>query len=175
MDKSIVLIDGVSLHGTAKALGFSVDYKRLLNWVKGDLGSGVLVRAYYCTVVDDSTEYSSIRPLVDWLDYNGFSVVSKPTRQRDDGRRKGSISVELTVTAMRMIGKINHVYLFTGDGEYTALVHALKDAGIVVTLVSSLETKPSPHVEDGLRRAADEFLDLNAIRDAIERDPAGQA
>ncbi|MFZ2593984.1 MAG: NYN domain-containing protein [Minisyncoccia bacterium] len=167
MYKIVALIDGVSLYSTSKALGFDVDFKRLLEWLRREKGS-LLVRAYYFTLIEDTGEYSSLRPLADWLEYNGFSMVTKPAKVRSDGRRKGSMHVELAVVAMELAQTINHIVLFTGDGEYVALVEALKRQGVVVTLVSSLVTEP-PTVDDLLRRTADDFIELDRIAKVIER------
>jgi uncharacterized LabA/DUF88 family protein len=167
MSKIVALIDGVSLYGTSKALGFDVDYKRLLEWLHDE---GDLLRASYYTTVDETGDYSSIRPLLDWLEYNGFSLITKPVKVREEGRRKGSMHVELSVDAMELAnsGSIGHVFLFPGDGEYVALARALKRKGIRVTVVSTLQTNPA-FIDDALRRTADEFIDLDAIKEDIRR------
>ena len=100
-EKIALFIDGANLHATAKALGFDLDYRRLLSEFRG---GGNLLRAFYYTTVLEDQEYSSIRPLIDWLDYNGYTVVTKPAKEFVDattGRRrmKGSMDVELTVNS----------------------------------------------------------------------------
>src|ERR1700730_8231316 len=96
--KIALFIDGANAPATAKALGFDIDYKRLLTEFQS---RGTLVRAFYYTARFEDHEYSSIRPLIDWLDYNGFTVVTKPAKEFDDGegRRKfkRSMSVELAI------------------------------------------------------------------------------
>ena len=72
-DKLALYIDGANLHATAKALGFDIDYKRLLREFRS---WGTLVRAYYYTTIVEDQESSSIRPLIDWLNYNGYTVVT---------------------------------------------------------------------------------------------------
>ncbi len=99
-----LFIDGANLYATAKALGFDIDYKRLLALFRQ---KGHLVRALYYTALIEDQEYSSIRPLIDWLDYNGYTMVTKPTKEFTDasGRRKikGNMDIELTVDAMRLV------------------------------------------------------------------------
>ena len=122
-ERLALFIDGANLYATAKALGFDIDYKRLLALFRS---KGQLVRALYYTALAEDQEYSSIRPLVDWLDYNGYTMVTKPTKEFTDalGRRKikGNMDIELTVDAMRLVEHLDHVVLFTGDGDFRALV-----------------------------------------------------
>jgi hypothetical protein len=82
-----LFIDGANLHATARTLGFDIDYKRLLKEFEG---RGSLLRAFYYTAIIEDQEYSSLRPLTDWLSYNGYTVVTKPVKEFTDasGRRK---------------------------------------------------------------------------------------
>ena len=165
-----LFIDGANLYGTAKALGFDLDYKRLLAEFQR---RGAVVRAYYYTAVVEDQEFSSIRPLVDWLDYNGFTVVTKPTKEFVDatGRRKvkGNMDVELAVDAMELAGHIDQMVLFSGDGDFRSLVAAMQRRGVRVTVVSSISSQP-PMVADELRRQADSFVDLAELRSKVSRD-----
>ena len=171
-ERIALFIDGANLYATAKALGFDIDYKRLLALFRT---KGQLVRAQYYTALAEDQEYSSIRPLVEWLDYNGFTMVTKPTKEFTDsfGRRKikGNMDIELTVDAMRLAQSLDHVVIFTGDGDFKALVAALQQAGRRVSVISTLQTQP-PMVADELRRQADQFIDLADLEDQICRDPA---
>ena len=173
-ERIALFIDGANLYATAKALGFDIDYKRLLALFRT---KGQLVRALYYTALAEDQEYSSIRPLVDWLDYNGYMMVTKPTKEFTDsfGRRKikGNMDIELTVDAMRLAENLDHVVIFTGDGDFRALVGALQQSGRRVSVVSTLQTQP-PMVADELRRQADQFIDLADLEDQICRDPASR-
>ncbi len=170
-----LFIDGANLYGTAKALGFDIDYKRLLAEFQR---RGAVVRAYYYTALIEDQEFSSIRPLVDWLDYNGFTVVTKPVKEFVDatGRRKvkGNMDVELAVDAMELAGRIDQMVLFSGDGDFRSLVAAMQRRGVRVTVVSSISSQP-PMVADELRRQADSFVDLAEIRSKVSRDPPERA
>lgn len=166
-----LFIDGANLYATAKSLGFDIDYKRLL---KEFQSKGRLIRAFYYTAMVDDQEYSSIRPLIDWLDYNGYSVVTKPTKEFVDslGRRKvkGNMDIELAVDAMEMAEHLDNIVLFSGDGDFRSLVEALQRKGVRVSVVSTITTQP-PMVADDLRRQADEFIDLIHLVGKIGRDP----
>ena len=170
-----VFIDGANLYATTKSLGFDVDYRRLLKHYQGQ---GVLVRAYYYTALIEDQEYSSIRPLIDWLDYNGYRVVTKPTKEFIDsmGRRKvkGNMDIELAIDALELAPYLDHVVLFSGDGDFRSLVDALQRRGLRVTVVSTISTQP-PMIADELRRQADEFIDITQLINAIGRDPAERA
>ncbi|MCL4765060.1 MAG: NYN domain-containing protein [Hyphomicrobiaceae bacterium] len=171
-EKVALFIDGANLYATAKALGFDIDYKRLLVLFRQ---KGQLIRALYYTALAEDQEYSSIRPLIDWLDYNGYTMVTKPTKEFTDsmGRRKikGNMDIELTVDAMRLSRSIDHVVLFSGDGDFKSLVGALQQEGRRVSVVSTLQTQP-PMVADELRRQSDQFIDLADLEQFICRDPA---
>ena len=164
-----LFIDAANLYASARALGFDIDYKRLLGFFKEDCQ---LVRALFYVTLLENQEFSPLRPLIDWLDYNGYTVVTKPTREFTDasGRRKlkGNIDIELTVDAMEMSKHLDHIVLFSGDGDLRRLVHAVQRIGVRVTVVSTLQSRPSM-VADELRRQADTFIDLLDLQGSIER------
>jgi uncharacterized LabA/DUF88 family protein len=169
-ERIALFVDGANLYATAKTLGFDIDYKRLLGHFRKQ---GQLVRALYYTALAEDQEYSSIRPLIDWLDYNGYSMVTKPTKEFTDsmGRRKvkGNMDIELAVDAMKLAPHLDHIVIFTGDGDFRALVAALQEQGKRVSIVSTLQTQP-PMVADELRRQADQFVDIADLEQAICRD-----
>ena len=170
-EKIALFIDGANLYATAKSLGFDIDYKRLLREFQS---RGYLMRAFYYTAVIEDQEYSSIRPLIDWLDYNGYKVVTKPAKEFIDsqGRRKvkGNMDIELTVDALEMAPHFDHLFLFSGDGDFTALVAALQRKGKKVTVVSTL-TSQTPMISDDLRRQADFFVDVADLAKTVGRAP----
>jgi uncharacterized LabA/DUF88 family protein len=172
--KIALFIDGASLYATAKTLGFDIDYKRLL---KEFQSYGTLLRAFYYTPTNEDQEYSSIRPLIDWLDYNGYTVVTKATKEFIDasGRRnvKGNISVELVVDAMELAEHIDQMVLFSGDGDFRSLVEAVQRRSVRVTVVSTIQPLM---IADELRRQADIFIDLIELRPLVGREtPARSA
>jgi len=174
-ERIALFIDGANLYATAKSLGFDIDYKRLLREFQG---KGSLIRAFYYTALIEDQEYSSIRPLIDWLDYNGYAVVTKPTKEFVDslGRRKvkGNMDIELAVDAMEMAEHIDHMVLFSGDGDFRSLVEAVQRKGVRVSVISTITTQP-PMIADELRRQADEFIDLIHLVGKIGRDPGERA
>jgi len=169
-DRFAIMIDGANLYQSARALGFDIDYRLLLDTFAH---CARLVRACYYTALLDDQEYSPIRPLVDWLDYNGYSVVTKPLKEFTDasGRRKfkGNMDIELAVDAMEMAENLDHIVLFSGDGDFRRLSEALQRRGLRVTVVSSIKTQP-PMIADELRRQADTFLELQDLAPFIARE-----
>jgi uncharacterized LabA/DUF88 family protein len=169
-NRTALFIDGVNLYSTAKALGFDIDYKRLL---KEFQCQGTLVRAFYYTAVIEDQEFSSVRPLLDWLDYNGFTVVTKPTKEFVDanGQRKvkGNMDIELAVNAMELADHVDHIVLFSGDGDFRSLVEAVQRRGVRVTVVSTISSQPAM-IADELRRQADVFTDLLELQSKLGRD-----
>mgnify|MGYP003658258573 CR=1 FL=1 len=160
-ERLALFIDGSNLYAAAKALGFDIDYKLLRNEF---MRRGKLLRAFY----------SPIRPLVDWLDYNGFSMVTKPAKEFTDstGRRKikGNMDIELAVDAMEMADRIDHMVLFSGDGDFRPLVAGIQRKGVRVSVVSTIRTSP-PMIADDLRRQADNFIELDELKEIIGRPP----
>jgi uncharacterized LabA/DUF88 family protein len=172
LGKIALLIDGANLYATSKTLGFDIDYKRLL---KEFQSRGTLLRAIYYTAIIEDQEYSSIRPLVDWLDYNGYTVVTKATKEFIDasGRRKvrGNMDIELAVDALELAEHVDQIVLFSGDGDFRPLVEALQRRGVRVTVVSTISCQP-PMIADELRRQADVFTDLMELKSKVGRDPS---
>ncbi|MFQ5773319.1 MAG: NYN domain-containing protein [Kiloniellaceae bacterium] len=165
-----LFIDGANLYATARALGFDIDYKRLQDLFAKQC---TLIRAFYYTALVEDQEYSPIRPLVDWLDYNGYTMVTKPTKEFTDatGRRKikGNMDIELAIDVMEMAQHLDHIVLFSGDGDFRRLVEAVQRKGVRVTVVSTVRSQPAM-VADELRRQADVFIDLVDLRDLVERE-----
>lgn len=165
-----LFIDADSLHSTTRALRFDIDYRKLLGEFEG---RATVLRAFYYTVIVESQEYSGVRPLLDWLDYNGFTVVSRPVKESFDewGRRKfkGSMGVDLAVGVMQLSEQLDEIFLFSGDGRFSSLVRAIQRRGARVTVVSSVSTHPTM-IADELRRQADNFIDLAELQSRIERN-----
>src|ERR1700739_3673024 len=170
--KIAIFIDGANLYATAKTLGFDVDYKRLL---KEFQSRGTLLRAFYYTAIVEDQEYSSIRPLIDWLAHNAAHCVTQATKEFIDasGRRKvkGNMDIELAVDAMELAEHIDQMVLFSGDGDFRSLVEAMQRRGVRVTVISTISSQP-PMIADELRRQADVFTDLVELQSKLCRDPS---
>lgn len=174
-ERLALFIDGTSLHSASRALEFDIDYKLLRQEF---MRRGRLTRAHYYTCVNESDEYVPVKPLIDWLGYNGFAVLTKPVREYTDsqGRKKvkGSIGIELATDALSMAGHVDHIVIFSGDGDYRCLIQALQRVGVRVTVVSTLRSQP-PMASDELRRQADNFIDLDDLKEVIRRmDPRSE-
>jgi len=169
-EKIVLLIDGANLYATSRTMGFDIDYRKLL---KSFQKRGYLLRAYYYTALLEDQEYSSIRPLIDWLDYNGYRVIIKSAREYIDagGRRKikGNMDIELTIDAMELCDHVDHFVIFSGDDDFRSLVTALQRKGRKVSVVSTLTTQPAM-ISDDLRRQADHFIDLISLKNEVGRD-----
>lgn len=168
-ERIALFIDGSNLFAAAKTLDFDIDYKRMLKFFSNQ---GHLIRAYYFTALIEEQDYSPIRPLVDWLDYNGYTMITKPAKEftDEDGQKriKGNMDIELAVDLMDMAKSIDHAVIFSGDGDFRRLIENVQNKGLRVSVVSTLNSKP-PMIADELRRQADFFIDLSDIRGQIER------
>lgn len=170
-ERLALFIDGSNLYASAKTLGYDIDYKLLKQEF---MRRGKLLRAFYYTALLENDEYSPIRPLVDWLNYNGFSMVTKPAKEYTDsmGRRKvkGNMDIELAVDALELAPHVDHIVIFSGDGDFRPLVESLQRKGVRVSAVSTIKSQP-PMISDDLRRQVDNFIDLEDLRDVIGRPP----
>ena len=166
-----LFIDGSNLYAAARSLGFDIDYKRLREEFAG---KARLIRALYYTALIEDQEYSPIRPLVDWLDYNGYTLITKPTKEFTDsmGRRKvkGDMDIEIAVDMMELSDVLDHIVLFSGDGDFRRVIEAVQRKGVLVTVVSTIRSQP-PMIADELRRQADTFIELQDIEPVIAREP----
>lgn len=171
-EKLALFIDGSNLYSTAKALGFEIDYKKLIDFFAD---KGNLLRAFYYTAIIEDQEYSPIRPLIDWLDYNGFTMITKPAKEFIDplGNKKvkGNMDIELAIDVMLLSETLEHIVIFSGDGDFRRLAEAIQRKGVRVSAVSSIHTHP-PMIADELRRQVDHFIDLENLQDYIQRDPS---
>ncbi len=168
-ERLCLFIDGANLYAAARALSFDIDYQKLLQYFAK---RGRLIRSFYYTALLEDQDFSPIRPLVDWLDYNGFMMVTKPTREFTDayGRRKikGNMDIELAIDMMEMADKIDHAVLFSGDGDFRRLIESVQRRGVRVSVVSTITSNP-PMVADELRRQADHFVELSDLARHISR------
>ncbi len=174
-ERVVLFIDGANLHSAAKALAFDIDYRKLLEEFRS---RGRFIRANYYTALVEDQDFSPIRPLVDWLDYNGYTLVTKPAKEYTDtaGRRrfKGDMDVELAVDLMQATAYVDHAFLFSGDGDFTAAVEAVQRKGMRVSVVSTIKSNP-PMASDNIRRAADNFIDLADLANLVGRPPRERA
>ena len=169
-ERIAVFIDGANLHSSARALGSDIDYRKLLEIFSN---SARLVRAFYYTALFEVEDHAPLRPLVDWLEYNGYTVVTKPAKEFTDAmgnrRVKGNMDIEIAIDMIEMARKLDHVVLFSGDGDFRRLVEAVQREGSRVSVVSTLRSSP-PMAADELRRQADEFIELVELAPQIARE-----
>jgi uncharacterized LabA/DUF88 family protein len=160
-ERTALFIDGANLYSTARALGVDLDFKALLQFFSSQ---AILVRACYYTAVVEGEEFSAVRPLVDWLGYNGFTTITKPAKRFTDtqghSRIKGNMDIEIAVDMLELSPRLDHAVLFSGDGDFRRLVQAVQSKGVRVTVVSTVKSQP-PMISDDLRRQADAYIDLS--------------
>lgn len=170
-ERLAVLIDGPNFHHAARALALEVDYRRLRDEFQR---RGRLMALSYYTVMPDGETYTTLRPLIDWLGYNGYRTVSRVVRETSDthGSRRGrsAIDMEIAIDALDLAARIDHIVLASGDGVFVPLVRALQRRGLRVSVIATLRAE-QPMLADELRRAADSFVDIEDLRPLIARPP----
>ncbi|MGE4482643.1 NYN domain-containing protein [Acidocella sp.] len=171
-ERTALFIDGANLYAATRSLGFDIDYRKLLDFFETKTN---LLRAYYYSALLETEEYSPLKPLTDWLAYNGYSLVTKPAKEFTDaqGRRriKGNMDIELAIDMLELAPSLDHAVLFSGDSDFRRLVEAMQRRGVRVSVVSSIRISP-PMIADELRRQADQFLELSDIAQHFSRRPA---
>ena len=171
-ERTALFIDGANLYAATRSLGFDIDYRRLLDFFAGKSN---MLRAYYYSALLETEEYSPLKPLTDWLAYNGYSLVTKPAKEFTDalGRRriKGNMDIELAIDMLELAPKLDHAVLFSGDSDFRRLVEAMQRKGVRVSVVSTIKTNP-PMIADELRRQADQYIDLADIAMEFTRKAA---
>ena len=168
-ERTALFIDGANLFSASRNLGFDVDYSKLLEFFRSKTN---VLRAYYYSAMLDTEEYSPVKPLTDWLAYNGYTLVTKPAREFTDatGRRrvKGNMDVELAIDMLELAPRLDHAVLFSGDSDFRRLVEAVQRQGVRVSVVSTVRSNP-PMIAAELRRQADQFLELADIASGFTR------
>lgn len=168
-ERVILFVDGREFSACQRALGFNVDFKLLLSVYRA---RARLIRAmYYTTMVVQDED--SLRPLVDWLEYNGFRLFTKSLHEKVDreGRPyvRGNTRAEMAVDAVDMADHADHFVFFANDASFSHAAAVLQRRGKRVSVVSTMMTDP-PLVADGLRRQVDHFIDLASLESLISRD-----
>lgn len=154
-EKLAVLVDGANLHCAAQNVGLEIDWGRFQLFFARQ---ATLVTSCYFTPIpaEHQDGFQPLQRLLDWLDYNSWQVIASDT------------GVDMAVMAMELAGDVDHFVIGSGDGDFVVLAEALKRRGRRVTVLAALK---GGGVSDDLRRAADDFLDLEALRTEIARAP----
>ena len=98
-------------------------------------------------------------------------LMDAPFLDDAQGRRrvKGNMDIELAIDVMEMAEKVDHIVIFSGDGDFRRLVEAVQRKGRRVSVVSTIRTQP-PMIADELRRQADNFIELEELKAVIMRE-----
>ncbi|WP_188129507.1 NYN domain-containing protein [Rhizobium sp. RU20A] len=168
-EKVIVFIDGAHFYFVAKSLDFEIDFQKVLAYFKSE---AYLVRANYYTAIAEDQEFIGLRPLVDWLDYNGYRVVTKAYKDLTDPsgkkRVRSSMEMELACDLFEQIDTADHLIIIAGDSDLARLVQTAQLKGKKVTVMSTL-TGQLASISDELRRKADQFVDLSGFKEKFSR------
>ena len=176
-ERTAIFIDGANVHSATRELGWKVDYGKVLKYFR--LQTRVVRAYYYTAILEEEGGFVAIQGLVDWLQYNGYTLVTKAATSFNNGgvgprRIKGNMDIELAIDMLLTAKHVDHIVLFSGDGDFRRVVEEVQREGVRVTVVSTVETRP-PYCADVLRRQADDFADLHALAGAISTDAASEA
>ena len=166
-ERLALFIDGPNFYAAARSLGFSISFKLVHEEFKR---RGRLISARYYIAVPEEEEHYTFRPALDWMHYNGFALVTKTIKEYTDRhgqpKTKGNMSVDLTVDALELAQRVDHIVLFSGNGDFCRLVEGLQRQAVRVSVVSTIRSE-SPMISDELRRQADNFIELEELKEVI--------
>lgn len=166
-ERVAVFIDGSNLYSTMKRIDYTPDYTKLFELFSSQ--SNLIRMSYYTAILQE--ENTPLQTLVDFLQYNNYNVVTKDARriptQSGESFVKGNIDVDLAVDMMELRGYVDHVFLFSGDGDFEKLLVAMQRVGVKITVVSTLKVNVCA---DNLRRQADYFIDLLDLKTLTEKE-----
>lgn len=169
-EPTAVLIDGYNTLSTTKLLKFDIDFRKLLNLFQNKTR---LVKIYYfASLRDNPADHDPMIPVIQWMMYNGYNVISKKMNEFmniDNIQSKGNMDVEISVTVLEMVKSVDHIVLFTGDENFRFLIEAVQRMGTRITVCSSMQCQPQI-MSDDLRRQADNFIELNNLKSEIQRN-----
>lgn len=167
-ERLAIFIDGQHLFSASRNLGFDVDYRNFLECFRK---KGKVIRAYYYAVHVDNGEYSPLKPLTDWLAYNGYALSMRTTTEHTDsqGRRRiPHTDLEMLADMFGIADHVDHMVIVTGNGGYCRGVSLIQQRGVRVSVLSSIKTD-SPMLSDDLRRTCDQFIELQEIKSEFTR------
>jgi len=166
LKRAALLIDGSNAYASGMALGFQIDYVKFLSFFRKRYD---INRALYFTALPPKDMVSPLRPMTTFLEHNGYTVVSKETKDyinhAGEKKRKGNMDCEIAVYATKYAEVVDEMVLFSGDGDFRCVVERVQELGTRVTVLSTLV---GHMVADSLRRQADEFIELDSMRADIE-------
>jgi len=167
MKKIAIFVDGSNFGQALKLAGFYVDYQKMREYFAS---YGELVGSYYFTALPPRGEHTTIRPLLDALQYKGWKLVSKETTVNQDGKMKGNMDIEIVIQGIRLLDNeaITDLVLLSGDGDFVSFTDYLRDNGVRVTAISHHTHDRTNMTADSLRQSVHEFINLKDIRPHIE-------
>lgn len=163
-----LFVDGSNFSVSLKAAGFRVDYQKIREYF-AEMGD--LVGSFYFTALPPRDEPSSIRNLTDSLQHKGWNLVTKEIkvfRDQPIAKTKGNMDIEMVVKAWTLSNVITDLILFSGDGDFRAMVEKLQDVGVRVTVISYHSTDTRNMTSNDLRKAVHEFINLPLLRSEFE-------
>ncbi|MGF1513398.1 MAG: NYN domain-containing protein [Elainellaceae cyanobacterium] len=160
-----IFVDGNNMFYAQQKNGWFFDPRRVLRYFTDDSHIR-LINAFWYTGLKDSQDQRGFRDALISLGYTVRTKVLKEYYDDSSGRysQKANLDIEIVVDMFNTVEQYDQVVLFSGDGDFERAVELLRSKSTHITVVST-----EGMIARELRNATDRYIDLNSIRDYIEK------
>lgn len=174
MQRVGLFVDGANMFYAQRENGWFIDFRSVYQYFTDNKEKAV---AYYFTAAPSAADPERVRNYRRFrtaLQAIGFSVVDKEVRVISSPtagvvKVKGNLDIELVFRMLTEKDAFDEVVLLGGDTDYIPIISHLRALGKTVIVVGRRES-----VSNDLVNVANRFIDLNTIRDRIEKTPKSQ-
>lgn len=165
MNRLSIFVDGNNMFYAQQKNGWFFDPRRVLDYFKGEQNT-MLVNAFWYTGLKDPQDQRGFRDALISLGYTVRTKILKEYYDDSSGRysQKANLDIEIVVDMFNTVDQYDKVILFSGDGDFERAIELLRSKNTHITVVST-----EGMIARELRNATDRYIDLNDIRDQIEK------
>ena len=165
LNRLSIFVDGNNMFYAQQKNGWFFDPRRVLDYFKGEQNT-MLVNAFWYTGLKDPQDQRGFRDALISLGYTVRTKILKEYYDDSSGRysQKANLDIEIVVDMFNTVDQYDKVILFSGDGDFERAIELLRSKNTHITVVST-----EGMIARELRNATDRYIDLNDIRDQIEK------
>lgn len=165
MNRLSIFVDGNNMFYAQQKNGWFFDPKRVLEYFTSEKNVE-LINAYWYTGLKDPQDQRGFRDALISLGYTVRTKILKEYYDDTSGRysQKANLDIEIVVDMFNTVEQYDRVILFSGDGDFERAIEQLRSKNTHITVVST-----EGMIARELRNVTDRYIDLNNIRDRIEK------
>lgn len=166
MNRLSIFVDGNNMFYAQQKNGWFFDPRRVLEYFKNEQSETTLINAFWYTGLKDPQDQRGFRDALISLGYTVRTKILKEYYDDASGRysQKANLDIEIVVDMFNTVDQYDRVVLFSGDGDFERAIELLRSKNTHITVVST-----EGMIARELRNATDRYIDLNDIRDQIEK------